>query len=147
MKRTVILAGNYREARQYCQDKEIRATFAKTSEQVRMADHLIELPGFAKRRDRFAMASSRDSRMTFGKNVEYTLESDWTPPAKVVEEVDAEALESDVQAAISPLYEIDLTDETVLEELKAQLKTVGLTLKKLPAKKQDAPVVDAPVEF
>jgi len=134
MKRIVILAGNLREANQYCRDKGIRATFAKSSAQVRHADHIIELPGFAQRRDRFSLASSRDSRVTFGRNVEYTNEVDWTPPAKIVEDTDEELQAMEQLVEDVPEFG-DLSDPDTQERLKAALNAIGITLKKLPGKK------------
>lgn len=145
MKRIVILARNFSEAFAYCKDQKIQGTFAKSSKQVHIADHIIELPGFAERRDGFALAAARDSRLRFNQNVEYTHETEWAPPAPVVEEADEEL--QALEQLNKDLDFGDLTDPDVLERLKAALNEVGLTLKKLPAKKQDAPVVDAPVEF
>jgi len=142
--RKVILAASLREANAYCRDKGIRAVFAKSSAQVRQADHIIELPGFMKRRDRFTLGQARDSRVKYGKEVRYDLESDWVAPKPIVLELKLEA-DADEERLFAG---VDLTDERTLIELKAELNAVGWTLKKLPAKKtQDGPVVDAPVEF
>jgi len=150
MERIVVLAGSLREANAYCRDKGIRALFASTSTQVQKATKIIELPGFAQRRDRFTLASSRDSRLKYGKGVEFIDEADWVAPKKVLDEADQ--ITEPIQGLVLPLGVPDygdLTDEANLNALKMALNRVGFTLKKLPPKKTqaEAPVVDAPVEF
>jgi hypothetical protein len=141
---TVLLAGSIREANAYRLDTGKRhARLAHTPAQVKTATTIIELPAFKYRRDRHALEQARDSRIKFGKGVEYVEEHDWVPAPKVVEEVEAlEVLNEDLHFG-------DLSDQAVLDALKAALNEVGYTLKKLPAKKTQAepPVVDAPVEF
>jgi len=143
---TVILAGTTREADAYRMENGPRfANYNPTVAQVRQATTIVELPSFAKRLDRFALQQARDNNLNFGRGVDYIRPQDWVwPKPKPAEPEEVEVVD---ETATASLYEIDLTDETVLEELKTQLNKVGLTLKKLPAKKQDAPVVDAPVEF
>lgn len=150
MERIVVLAGSLREANAYCRDKGIRALFASTSTQVQKATKIIELPGFAQRRDRFTLASSRDSRLKYGKGVEFIDEADWAPPKKILEEADEVTEPADgLELPLGGLPFGDLNDDDNLAELKAALNEVGFTLKKLPPKKTqaEAPVVDAPVEF
>jgi hypothetical protein len=83
--RTVILAGSLREANAYARDKGIRATFAANAAIIKSASKLIELPGFAQRRDRFALAQAADNRQRFDRRpVVVVKELDWAPPAPVV---------------------------------------------------------------
>lgn len=154
MRKTVILAGSLREANAYCRDKGIRAVFAQSSAQVRSADHIIELPGFSQRRDKFAMAASRDARLKYGKGVTYVEESDWVAPKwRTADSPDEEyaMIDDEIEPGgdtIPVTPELDLTDDRTLLELKARLNAVGWTLKKLPAKKPiDRSAVPAPVEF
>lgn len=150
MERIVVLAGSLREANAYCRDKGIRALFVKTSAQMKNATTIIELPGFGKRRDRFTLEQARDSRLKFGRHVEYTNEADWVPPEPMPTEAELEQEHEEGYAITGLLVEqLDLTDEETLTALKVELNKVGLTLKKLPPKKTEAeaPVVDAPVEF
>lgn len=148
MERTVVLAGSLREANAYCRDKGIRALFASNSTQVKAATIIIELPGFAPRRDRFTLAQSRDARLKYGRNVKYILESDWSMPKPVVTEAEVEQELEEGFAEADPIAQLDLTDEETLAALKAALRDHGLTLKKLPAKTPaEVPVVDAPGEF
>lgn len=151
MERVVILAGNIREANAYCVEKGIRGTFAQTPAQVHQATKIIKLAGFGRRRDRYALSQASDNRLRFSKEqVEYVDETSWAPafppePVKLDETLD-ESYDHLDETAIAGVYELDLTDEAVLEELKAALNKVGYTLRKLPTK-DEAPVVDAPVEF
>jgi hypothetical protein len=149
MQRTVILAGSLREANAYCREKHIRATFASNSTQVKQATVIIELPGFGLRRDRFTLANTRDARLKYGKNVEYIDEADWEMPKPAVTVADVEHELEEGFAEITPVGQLDLTDEETLVELKAALNEVGLTLKKLPQKNVpvEAPVVDTPEGF
>jgi hypothetical protein len=130
---TVILAESIREANAYCVEKGIRALFAKSPAQVRQATTIIELPGFAKRRDRFSLGQSRDARIRYGKNIEYILESDWVRPVREVAEPEPVVEQIDERT----FYASDLTDPRTLVELKVELNKVGWTLKKLPTKKRD----------
>lgn len=149
MKRIVVLAGSLMEANAYCRDKGIRAVFAKSSAQVKQADHIIQLAGFSRRRDRFALEQARDSRIKYGRDVRFDDETAWEMPKPPVLEVDIEQEEAEGYAEVNGVYELDLTDQRVLLELKAALNQVGWTLKKLPKKKDEAeaPVVPAPAEF
>lgn len=132
MRRIAILAGSLREANAYCVDKGIRATFAKSAAQIRMADHIIQLPGFNQRRDRFALAAARDARVKYGKDIRLDIEDEWTAPKQVVETVsNAAPAPRDEE---HPFDQVDLADEAVQEQLKIRLNAVGLTLKKLPKK-------------
>lgn len=148
MERVVVLAGSLREANAYCREKGIRATFAKTSAQIQRATTIIGLPGFDRRRDRFALLNSAEARMKYGKGVEYVDATDWVAPKP--QKADEPDSYGDLTVESLLVNQLDLTDETVLDELKVALNAVGLTLKKLPKQKTDAaeaPVVDAPVEF
>lgn len=148
MNGVVVLAGSLREANAYCRDKGIRATFAKSSAQVKQATIIIELPGFRQRRDRFALMDARRSRLRFGKGVLCIDDTAWTKPTPLVDDED---LEQDALETLNDDLQFgDLSDPKVQEQLKAALNEIGLTLKKLPAKKTapaEAPAVDAPVEF
>lgn len=142
---TVILAGTNREADAYRMENGPRyANYNPTVAQVKSAETIIELPSFAERRDRFGLEAGKEYALRYGRDVQHELVEDWVYP-KPVEETPAP--EPEDETAFASLYELDLTDPDVLERLKVALNEVGLTLKKLPAKKQDAPVVDAPVEF
>lgn len=138
---TVLLAGSIREANTYRLDTDQRhARLATKPAQLKTATKIIQLPGFKDRRDRFALETARDSRIKFGRGaVEFIDEYDWTPPPKLVEEV--EELHEELETSLFG----DLTDPRHLLELKAALNEVGYTLKKLPAKKSaEAPIVNAP---
>lgn len=147
MGEVVLLAGTSREADQYRLARGIRyANFNPTPAQVRNAEVILELPGFAERRDRFTLAQARDSAIKYGRGVQYALDADWTPPLPPEPEPEPE------HASVTPeelmVYQLDLTDDVTLGLLKERLNEVGLTLKKLPAKtKAEAPVVDAPSDF
>lgn len=140
---TVLLAGSIREANAYRLDAGQRfARMATRPSQLKLATTIIQLPGFKDRRDRFKFEVARDSRLKYGRGVEFIDAADWVPAPKVIEEVEAlEALNEDLQFG-------DLTDEETLVALKAALNEVGLTLKKLPKKTQpEAPVAAAPEGF
>lgn len=144
---TVILAGSIREANAYRLDTGKRfARYVATAAQLKTATEIIELPGFKLRRDRFPLEQARDSRLKYGRNVEHIDESDWLPPLKVVEAVvDGEVPD---EGAVVGVYELDLTDDDVLDALKAALNDVGYTLRKLPVKTEaQVAVVDSPVDF
>jgi hypothetical protein len=145
MERVVVLAGSLREANAYCRDKGIRATFVSNSKQINHATKIIELPGFERRRDRFALAQSRDARIKFGHHVSYLIEADWTPPKPPVEEVTDP--EQDLILPLGGLPFGDLNDDENLAALKAALNEVGLTLKKLPQKTKAEIFADAPELF
>jgi hypothetical protein len=146
MNGVVVLAGSLREANAYCRDKGIRATFAKSSAQVKQATIIIELPGFRQRRDRFALMDARRSRARYGKDVLCIDDTGWTKPTPIVDDPE---LEQDVLETLNEDLKFgDLSDPDVQAELKAALNEVGLTLKKLPQKKSaEAPTVDAPEGF
>ena len=83
MGEVVLLAGTSREADVYRRVRGIRyANFNPTPAQLKTCDVIIELPGFATRRDRFNLEQARDSRINFGFPVQYALDADWTPPPK-----------------------------------------------------------------
>ena len=147
MERIVILAKSLREANAYCREEGIRALFASNSTQVMNATKIIMLPGFDQRRDKFALAQAARNRRQFGKGVEFLYAEGWEMPKPVVTEAEIEHELEEGFAEADPIAQLDFTDDATLDALKAALNDVGITLKKLPAKKQDAPVVDAPVEF
>lgn len=142
---TVILAGSIREANAYRLDTGDRwARFAQTPAQIKQATKIIELAGFADRRDRFTLEQARDSRRKYGRPVEYVDATDWKAPLKVVEAIVRD--DDDLYGERHPFG--DLTDEANLAALKEELNKVGYTLKKLPAKtKAEAPVVETPAGF
>jgi len=119
-------------------DKGIRVTNASTPEQVMAARHIIELPGFMQRRDRFTLAAARDSRLKYGKDVKYDLESDWVAPKPVMQTAIAAPESETATLTVDVTPYLDLTDDRTLIELKARLNEVGWTLKKLPKKSEES---------
>lgn len=133
----VVLAGSLREANAYAVDKGIRVTNASTPEQVMAARHIIELPGFMQRRDRFTLAAARDSRLKYGKDVKYDLESDWVAPKPApAPEPEPEVTQEPVEPLTIAAF--DWSDEDTLVELKVELNKAGWTLKKLPKKAEES---------
>lgn len=153
---TVILAGTTREADAYRVENGPRfANYNPTTAQVLQAHTIVELPSFADRRDRFALAQARDNRLKYGPSgIDHVVVEDWVWPKPKPDPVE-EPSEADYGVNQLLVAQLDLTDEAVLEELKVALNAVGLTLKKLPVKKGDDSVapkkqdatVETPVEF
>jgi hypothetical protein len=132
----LVLAGSLREANAYGREKGFRVRFATGPEVVHAAKHIVELPSFRLRRDRFSMQQALQSRLRFGRGVQYEFADGWTytrptpvdqspkpnpdaskpSRAELVTAFDAatEALAVDMQITAEELirYTVDLLDRT-----------------------------------
>lgn len=149
----VVLAGSIREANAYAIDKGIRVRYANIPDDLKLATKIIELPGFAERRDRFTLQEALKNRQRFGTPAEYELEADWVRPAPVVEpEHDPAADRRDrlVDAANEAVEALAADMGVLPQELIDQLASKPTpSPRKRAAKKAaaPAPVVNPPVEF
>lgn len=87
MSTALILSGSYLESNRYLQAEGVRGRHATNASTVVSAyfDRIVQLPSFANRPDRHAIAQAV-RRKTRGRGfVEWVVLDEWTPPVKVVE--------------------------------------------------------------
>lgn len=87
MSTALILSGSYLESNRYLQAEGVRGRHATNASTVVSAyfDRIVQLPSFANRPDRHAIAQAV-RRKTRGRGfVEWVVLEEWVPPTKVVE--------------------------------------------------------------